>query len=143
MAACSRYVECQSSSRGGREQQRESEDVHVELTITFPSSPPLVQTIATTPCPVGSETLRISLDLSTARTERSVPFLFLNERGRDRVLTFALVSQLQPGSYTSMPSYRVLTTDGPTQLSAGMHKKLLEVLRRVHEEEGRERDASG
>lgn len=36
-----------------------------------------------------------------------------------------------------MPSYRVLTSDGPTKLSEGMHAKLIEVLERVHEQEGR------
>lgn len=34
-----------------------------------------------------------------------------------------------------MPSYRVLTADGPTKLSEGMHRKLIEVLERVHREE--------
>ena len=35
-----------------------------------------------------------------------------------------------------MPTYRVLTLDGPTKLSEGMHRKLIEVLERVHREEG-------
>ncbi|KAL7415523.1 hypothetical protein BDY24DRAFT_381412 [Mrakia frigida] len=45
--------------------------------------------------------------------------------------------EIQPKTYTAMPSYRILTGDGPTKLSDGMHKKLLEVLKRIHEEEGR------
>jgi len=43
--------------------------------------------------------------------------------------------QVIPSTYQRMPSYRICTSDGPTQLSEGLLQELLDDLNSIHESE--------